>query len=113
VSPKHLREAISDQHRCGTVSKDDQHLDRCAVSREPFHLFWYGLSPIGNPSRQVGQVTNDAEARIPNDRVRAYALWEGLHGYDRKKYTAMLREAFEPLMKPLALSSSLFPPSIP
>jgi len=33
---------------------------------------------------------------VPNDRVRAFALWEGWHGYDRKKYKAMLREAFQP-----------------
>ena len=61
------------------------------------------------PGQTVEYVVTDAEARIPNDRVRAYALWEGLHGYDKKKYTAMLREAFEPLMKPLALSSSPLP----
>src|SRR6267142_2474202 len=42
-------------------------------------------------------ITN-AEAHVPNDRVRAYALWEGWFGYDRKKYIAMLREAFEPFV---------------
>ena len=40
---------------------------------------------------------------MPNDRVRAFALWEGWFGYDRKKYTAMLREAFE-AFEPLVLS---------
>ena len=35
---------------------------------------------------------------MPNDRVRAFALWEGWFGYDRKKYAAMLREAFEPFV---------------
>jgi len=33
---------------------------------------------------------------VPNDRVRAFALWEGWFGYDRKKYAAMLHEAFQP-----------------
>jgi len=33
---------------------------------------------------------------VPNDRVRAFALWEGCFRYDRKEYVAMLREAFEP-----------------
>jgi len=33
---------------------------------------------------------------VPNERVRAFALWEGWFGYDRKKYAAMLREAFQP-----------------
>jgi DNA polymerase II len=66
----------------------------------------YGRGVRLRPGQTVEYVVTDAEARVPNDRVRAYALWEGWHGYDRKKYTAMLREAFEPLMKPLALSSS-------
>jgi hypothetical protein len=29
----------------------------------------------------------------------ACALWEGWHGYDRRKYQAMLREAFEPFVQ--------------
>jgi hypothetical protein len=29
--------------------------------------------------------------------VRAYALWDGWFGYDRRKYAELLREAFEPL----------------
>jgi hypothetical protein len=37
--------------------------------------------------------------RIPNDRVRAFALWEGWFGYDSKKYAAMVREAFEPFVQ--------------
>jgi len=46
----------------------------------------------------VDYVITDADAAVPNDRVRAYALWEGWHGYDRKKYGAMLRESFEPFV---------------
>ena len=61
------------------------------------------------PGQTVEYVVTDAEARVPNDRVRAYALWEGWHGYDRKKYGAMLREAFEPLTKPLGVSSGPCP----
>ena len=33
---------------------------------------------------------------VPNDRVRALALWEGWFGYGRKTYATMLREAFQP-----------------
>jgi hypothetical protein len=36
---------------------------------------------------------------VLNDRVRAFALWEGWHGYDRREYQAMLREAFEPFVQ--------------
>ncbi len=32
---------------------------------------------------------------MPDDRVRAWTLWEGWHGYDVKKYQEALREAFE------------------
>ena len=35
--------------------------------------------------------------RLPNDRVRAHALWEGSFGYDRYKYVEMQRGAFEPV----------------
>jgi hypothetical protein len=48
------------------------------------------------PGQNIEYVITNAEAQVPNDRVRAYALWEGWLGYDRKKYAAMLREAFEP-----------------
>src|SRR5438552_12673051 len=50
------------------------------------------------PGQNIEYVITNAEAHVPNDRVRAYALWEGWFGYDRKKYAAMLREAFEPFV---------------
>ena len=46
------------------------------------------------PSQTIEYIITDSESAVPNDRVRAFALWEGWHGYDRKKYAAMLREAF-------------------
>jgi DNA polymerase II len=46
------------------------------------------------PGQILEYVITDAEARVPNDRVRAYVLWEGWRGYDRKKYAELLREAF-------------------
>jgi DNA polymerase II len=50
------------------------------------------------PGQTVEYVITDSESVVPNDRVRAFALWEGWFGYDRKKYAAMLREAFEPFI---------------
>jgi hypothetical protein len=44
--------------------------------------------------------------RRSDRRIRSCALWEGWHGYHRKKYRVMLRGAFEPLMKVLGLSST-------
>ena len=48
------------------------------------------------PGQNIEYIITDSEASVPNDRVRAFALWEGWFGYDRKKYAAMLREAFQP-----------------
>ncbi len=51
------------------------------------------------PGQTIEYVITESRSQVPNDRVRAYALWEGWHGYDRKKYRAMLLEAFEPFEK--------------
>jgi len=48
------------------------------------------------PGQNIEYIITDSESAVPNDRVRAFALWEGWFGYDRKKYGAMLREAFQP-----------------
>jgi DNA polymerase-2 len=48
------------------------------------------------PGQNIEYIITDSESAVPNDRVRAFALWEGWFGYDRKKYAAMLREAFLP-----------------
>ena len=50
------------------------------------------------PGQNIECVITNSEAHVPNDRVRVYALWEGWFGYDRKKYGAMLHEAFEPFV---------------
>jgi DNA polymerase II len=50
------------------------------------------------PGQTIEYVITDADARVPNDRVRAFAAWEGWHGYDRAKYRALLREAFAPFL---------------
>src|SRR5580692_4024895 len=50
------------------------------------------------PGQTVEYIITNSECSVPNDRVRAFALWEGWFGYDRKKYGAMLREAFEPFI---------------
>jgi hypothetical protein len=51
------------------------------------------------PGQNIGYIITDSDSAVPNDRVRAFALWEGWFGYDRKKYAAMLREAFEPFVQ--------------
>jgi DNA polymerase-2 len=50
------------------------------------------------PGQTIEYIFTDADSPVPNDRVRAYAAWEGFHGYDRAKYHALLREAFAPFL---------------
>ncbi len=76
----------------------------------------YGSGVKLRPGQNIEYVITNAEAHVPNDRVRAYALWEGWFGYDRKKYVAMLREAFEPFAlcapkraEPVLLEDSVSP----
>ena len=68
----------------------------------------YGNGVNLRPGQTVEYVITDTEASVPNDRVRAFGLWEGWHGYDRKKYREMLLEAFEPLELPLTFGRTSF-----
>ena len=79
------------------------------ITREPRDYQKAGVTAIvaqqifGNgvnlrPGQTIEYIITDSESAVPNDRVRAFALWEGWFGYDRKKYAAMLREAFEPFV---------------
>jgi DNA polymerase-2 len=47
------------------------------------------------PGETLQYIITNAEADLPDDRVRAWTLWEGWHGYDVKSYQKALREAFE------------------
>jgi len=95
------------------------------ITREPRDYQKAGVTAIAaqqlfgsgvklRPGQNIEYVITNAEAHVPNDRVRAYALWEGWFGYDRKKYATMLREAFEPfvLCVPKRAESVIFDDSI-
>jgi DNA polymerase-2 len=47
------------------------------------------------PGETLQYIITNAGADLPDDRVRAWTLWEGCHGYDLKSYQKALREAFE------------------
>jgi DNA polymerase-2 len=64
------------------------------------------------PGQNIEYVITDSESAVPNERVRAFALWEGWHGYDRKKYAAMLRDAFQPFEISAPESTSVPPPTV-
>jgi DNA polymerase II len=59
-------------------------------------LFGYGVRL--RPGQTIEYVITNAASPVWNDRVRAYSLWEGFHGYDRAKYRALLRDAFAPFL---------------
>jgi DNA polymerase-2 len=83
------------------------------ITREPREYQKAGVTAIAaqqlfgsgvklRPGQTIEYVITNSESSVPNDRIRAFALWEGWFGYDRKKYAAMLREAFEPFVLCLA-----------
>jgi DNA polymerase II len=83
------------------------------ITREPRDYQKAGVTAIAarqlfgsgvklRPGQNIEYIITDSESAVPNDRVRAFALWEGWFGYDRKKYAAMLREAFQPFELPIA-----------
>jgi DNA polymerase-2 len=95
------------------------------ITREPRDYQKAGVTAIAaqqlfgsgvklRPGQNIEYIITDSESAVPNDRVRAFALWEGWFGYDRKKYAVMLREAFEPFVlyapkrpDPVLLSNSV------
>jgi DNA polymerase elongation subunit (family B) len=82
VISKRITRAPRDYQKAGITAIVAQQLFGCGVKLRP--------------GETVEYVITDAKAKVPNERVRAYSLWEGWHGYDRKKYASLLREAFEP-----------------
>jgi DNA polymerase elongation subunit (family B) len=76
-----------------------------AVAIAAQQLFGRGVGL--RPGQTIEYVITDADNRVPNDRVRAYALWDGWRGYDRKKYREMLCEAFDIFLAPSPCSDGL------
>lgn len=60
----------------------------------------YGRGVKLRPGQTVEYIITDADSAVPNNRARSFCLWEGWHGYDLKKYRALLMEAFEPFQIP-------------
>lgn len=61
----------------------------------------YGSGVDLRPGENVQYIITDADARLPDYRVRAWPLWEGWRGYDVKNYRRTLIEAFKPFLGPL------------
>ncbi|MGE5327578.1 MAG: DNA polymerase domain-containing protein [Deltaproteobacteria bacterium] len=57
------------------------------------------LAQVGvklRPGETIEYILTDTDAHLPDDRARAWTLWEGWRGYDVAKYMDALRKAFEP-----------------
>ncbi|HEV2348633.1 MAG TPA: DNA polymerase domain-containing protein, partial [Terriglobia bacterium] len=61
------------------------------------------------PGENVQYIITDVEAKLPDDRYRAWTLWEGWRGYDVHQYQAALRDAFKPLAHYAAAPTMLDP----
>jgi len=48
------------------------------------------------PGEIIGYIVTDAGSKFPDDRFRAFTLWEGWHGYDVRHYQQALLDAFKP-----------------
>jgi DNA polymerase-2 len=79
--------------RLTRAPREYQKANQTAIAAQ--QLFGHGVHL--RPGQTVEYIITDAANRVPNDRVRAYALWDGWFGYDRRKYAELLRDAFEPL----------------
>jgi DNA polymerase-2 len=90
----------------GAVSLEELVISKCLTRlpqtyQKPCHTAIAAQQLAGRgvrlrPGEAVHYVITDARAALPNDRVRAYALWEGWMGYDREKYRELLLAAFRP-----------------
>ena len=78
--------------RISRAPRDYQKANLTAIAAQQL----YGSGVRLRPGQNIEYIITDADAAVPNDRVHAYALWEGWRGYDRSKYAEILREAFAP-----------------
>jgi DNA polymerase elongation subunit (family B) len=81
VINRRLTRSPHDYRQASATAIAAQQLERAGVKLRPGETLQY--------------IITDAKAELPDDRVRAWTLWEGWHGYDVKKYQEALREAFE------------------
>ena len=72
------------------ITKEPRDYQKAGVSAiAAQQLFGSGVKL--RPGQNIEYIITDSESAVPNDRVRAFALWEGWFGYDRKKYAALTR----------------------
>ena len=65
------------------ISKEPRDYQKAGVTAiAAQQLFGSGVKL--RPGQNLEYIITDSEASVPNDRVRAFALWEGWHGYDRQ-----------------------------
>ena len=79
---KRLTRAPADYKQNNATAIAARQLDRAGVNLRP-----------GEP---IDFIITDSDSTLPDDRVRAWTVWEGWRGYDVEAYREALEKAFEP-----------------
>lgn len=79
---KRLTRAAADYKQNNATAIAARQLDRAGVNLRP-----------GEP---IDFIITDSDSTLPDDRVRAWTVWEGWRGYDVEAYREALEKAFEP-----------------
>ena len=77
----------------GWISSESQGNHPCATAIAAKQLERAGVKL--RPGETLQYIITNAEADLPDDRVRAWTLWERWQAYDVKIYQKAVREAFE------------------
>lgn len=88
---KRLTRAAADYARNNATAIAARQLDRAGVNLRP-----------GEP---IDFIITDSDSTLPDDRVRAWTVWEGWRGYDVEAYREALEKAFEPFTHFVARSN--------
>jgi hypothetical protein len=82
--------------RCALRREDQKYFDRMfrrvrtytqpatyQASDNPMEAILFSIAI----EQAIEYIITDSDNRVPNDRVRVFALWDGWFGSDRRKYT--------------------------
>ncbi len=82
VISRRLTRAPQEYRQASATAIAARQLDRAGVKLRPGEIIEY--------------IITDADSNLPDDRVRAFTLWEDWRGYDVTKYREALYDAFKP-----------------
>jgi DNA polymerase-2 len=103
---REVYERYQERLRDGSVAAEELVI-RKRLTKAPAHYQKNSLTAIAarqlhragvqlRPGENIEFIITDADSSLPDDRVRAWTLWEGWRGYDVEAYAQALEKAFEP-----------------